>query len=157
MKRSHLVMLLLAAAGFAALAPVERPAAAAQKKAAQPKVAPKEPPATDPLTMKAAKGVKVELLYSVPKDKEGSWVNLCVDPKGRLIVSDQYGALYRITPPAVGGKAGDTRVEKIDLPIGEAQGLLWAFDSLYVVVNKGQKYASGLYRVRASEGDDRLD
>ena len=24
---------------------------------------------------------------------------LCVDPKGRLIVSDQYGPLYRITPP----------------------------------------------------------
>ncbi len=27
-----------------------------------------------------------------------------VDPKGRLITSDQYGKLYRITPPAIGGK-----------------------------------------------------
>src|SRR5438093_11596496 len=126
-----------------------------QGKGDQPKTPPK-PAATPAGALKVMKGFKVELLYSVPKDKEGSWVNLCVDPKGRLIVSDQYGALYRITPPAVGGKAGDTRVEKIDLPIGEAQGLLWAFDSLYVVVNKGQKYASGLYRVRASEGDDHL-
>src|SRR5205807_1777901 len=51
------------------------------------------------------------------------------------------------------------KVEKIDVPIGEAQGLLWAFDSLYVVVNRGSKYASGLYRVSASntEGDDKLN
>ena len=47
-------------------------------------------------------GFKVELLYSVPKEQEGSWVNMCYDPKGRLIVSDQYGGLYRITPPAIG-------------------------------------------------------
>src|SRR5690242_16270859 len=116
-----------------------------------------EPPATPAEQIKILKGFKVELLYSVPKDRQGSWVNLCTDPKGRLIVSDQYGGLYRITPPAIGGKAGDTRVEKIDLPIGEAQGLLWAFDSLYVVVNKGRKYESGLYRVRSGKGDDHLD
>jgi putative heme-binding domain-containing protein len=114
----------------------------------------KEPPATPVERIKVAKGFKVELLYSVPKEKEGSWVNLCVDPKGRLITSDQYGPLYRITPPALGGKAEDTKVEVLDLPIGEAQGLLWAFDSLYVVVNRGKKYDSGLYRVRASKGGD---
>jgi putative heme-binding domain-containing protein len=94
------------------------------------------------------------LLYSVPKDKQGSWVNLCVDPRGRLIVSDQYGPLYRITPPKVGGPASATKVEKLDLPIGEAQGLLWAFDSLYVVVNRGRKYESGLYRVRSDKTGD---
>src|SRR5262249_57371494 len=74
-----------------------------------------------------------------------------------LIVHAQSGPLYRVTPPALGGKAEDTKVEKIDAPIGEAQGLLWAFDSLYVVVNKGAKYESGLYRVRSSKGDDQLD
>jgi putative heme-binding domain-containing protein len=105
--------------------------------------------------LKVAKDFKAELLYSVPKDVQGSWVNLCVDPKGRLIVSDQYGALYRVTPPAPEGKA--VRIEKIEAPIGEAQGLLWAFDSLYVVVNRGYKYESGLYRVRSSKGDDKLD
>ena len=42
-------------------------------------------------------------------------------------------------------------------PLGEAQGLLWAFDSLYVVVNRGKKYESGLYRVRDTNGDDQLD
>jgi putative heme-binding domain-containing protein len=117
-----------------------------------------EPPATDPATMKAAKGFRVELLYSVPKDEQGSWVSMCVDPKGRLIVSDQYGALYRVTPPAVGAK-GETRIEKIPAQIGSAQGLLWAFDALYVVVNAREKNRdiSGLYRVTSSKKDDTLD
>jgi putative heme-binding domain-containing protein len=117
----------------------------------------REPPATPAESLKIAKKFKAELLYSVPKDVEGSWVNLCVDPKGRLIVSDQYGGLYRVTPPPLGGKPDQTKVEKIPAAIGEAHGLLWAFDSLYVVVNKGQKYESGLYRVRSSKNDDQLD
>ncbi|MBI1917513.1 MAG: c-type cytochrome [Planctomycetes bacterium] len=115
------------------------------------------PAATPAASLRALKDFKVELLYSVPKDTEGSWVSLCTDPRGRLIVSDQYGGLFRVTPPPVGGKAAETKVEKIDVPLGEAQGLLWAFDSLYVVVNRGQKYASGLYRVRDTDNDDRLD
>jgi putative heme-binding domain-containing protein len=122
---------------------------------AQPKKTPsKEPPATDPATMKVTKDFKIELLYSVPKDVQGSWVSMCVDPKGRLIVSDQYGALYRITPAAIGGKADETRVEKIPAAIGRAQGLLWAFDALYVVVNGPN---SGLYKVTSSKKNDTLD
>ena len=104
--------------------------------------------------VKVKKDFKVELLYSVPKEQQGSWVNLCVDGKGRLIVSDQYGGLYRVVP----GKSGeDTTIEPVPAPIGEAQGLLWAFDSLFVVVNKGGKYESGLYRVTDSDNDDKLD
>ena len=117
---------------------------------------PDEPQATDPASMKVAKGFRVERLYTVPKDTQGSWVNMAVDPKGRLTVSDQYGQLYTVTVPAV-GKTGEVKVEPIDVPIGEAQGLLWAFDSLYVVVNRGQKYESGLYRVRDTDGDGKLD
>src|SRR5204862_1242453 len=109
--------------------------AADSGKGDQPKAAPK-PAATPAGALKVMKGFKAELLYSVPKDKQGSWVNLCVDPKGRLLVSDQYGPLYRITPPALGGLPADTKVEKLDLPLGEAHGLLWAFDSLYVMVNE---------------------
>jgi putative heme-binding domain-containing protein len=99
-------------------------------------------------------GFKIELLYSVPKATEGSWVSMTPDPKGRLIVSDQDGSLYRVT---VGKTADDTRVEKIELNIGMAQGLLWVFDSLYVVVNGGAAQGSGLYRLRDTNGDDRLD
>ena len=96
----------------------------------------KAPTATAAKALKVTKDFKAELLYSVPKETQGSWVNMCVDPKGRLIVSDQYGPLYRITPPPV-GKAEDTKVEKLDLPLGGAHGLLYAFDSLYVMINEG--------------------
>src|SRR5439155_26671473 len=109
-------------------------------KPAPPKAKLREPTATAVDKLIIAKGFKVELLYSVPKDREGSWVSMCTDPKGRLIVSDQYGGLFRVTPPAIGGKAEDTKVEKLPIDLGEAQGLLWAFDSLYVVVNRGAKY-----------------
>jgi putative heme-binding domain-containing protein len=119
----------------------------------------REPPATPISRLKIAKGFKVDLLYSVPKDTQGSWVSMALDPRGRLIVSDQYGKLYRVKlPPASAtGPAATPEVEPIDVEIGEAQGLVWAFDSLYVVVNSGGKFKSGLYRVRDTDGDDRLD
>ncbi|MBU6401768.1 MAG: DUF1080 domain-containing protein, partial [Verrucomicrobia bacterium] len=104
-----------------------------------------------------AKDFKIELLYS-PPETQGSWVSMCVDTQGRLIMCDQYnGGLYRVTPPPLGGAPQATRVEKIDVPLSGAQGLLWAFDSLYALVTKNGKYDSGLYRVRASHGDDHLD
>ena len=100
-------------------------------------------------------GFQVERLFQVPKDELGSWVAIAFDNKGRLIVSDQGDkGLYRVTLPALGSQ-GDTVVEKIDLPISSAQGMLWAFDSLYVSVNGGP--GSGLYRLRDTNGDDRLD
>jgi putative heme-binding domain-containing protein len=115
-----------------------------------------EPQATSPATMKVKEGFKVELLYTVPLETEGSWVVSCFDDKGRLIVSDQYGALYRVTPPEIGGEAAETRVEKLPAEIGEAQGLCYAFGALYVVTNS-TKYPRGLYRVTDSDGDDMLD
>ncbi len=112
--------------------------------------------ATPVSDIKVVKGFQVERLYNVPEESQGSWVNLCVDPKGRLIVSDQYGKLHRVTLPPLGTIEG-LEVEPIAADIGEAQGLLWAFDSLYVMVNTGGKYKSGLYRVKDTDGDDRLD
>ena len=106
--------------------------------------------------LKVLKDFKVELLHTVPKDQQGSWVSMCVDPKGRLIVSDQYGKLYRLTVPAP-GQGGSTQVETIDLPIGQAQGLLYAFDSLYVMVANESYQGRGLYRVRDTNGDDKFD
>jgi putative heme-binding domain-containing protein len=104
--------------------------------------------------MKVAKDFKIELLYTVPRNTEGSWVAMCIDPKGRLIVSDQNGTLYRVTLPEAGG--GIARTEKINLNTGFAHGLLWAFDSLYVAVDEG-KQAHGIYRIRDTNGDDQLD
>lgn len=98
---------------------------------------------------------KLEKLYTVPKDKQGSWVSLCVDPKGRLIAGDQNGKLYRLSPPPL-GETGAIQPEVIDLDIGGAHGLLYAFDSLYVVVNEGSR-PHGLYRLRDTKGTDRFD
>jgi len=146
----------IVAATCSLVGPVAMPAQAqeAKKPAAKKAVAAPAPPATAAESLKVPKGFKVELLYSVPRETQGSWVNLAVDPKGRLIASDQYGKLYRVTPPAVDAPATGIKVEPIDVEIGEAQGLLWAFDSLYVVVNSGGHYPSGLYRVTDSNDDD---
>ena len=113
----------------------------------------KKPTATKAETMKVREGFKVELLYSVPKQTQGSWVSMTVDPKGRLLVSDQYGSLYRIH--LSDGKV--SQVEKIDFDIGSAQGLLYAFDSLYVVVTKNAHGGRGVYRVFDTDGDDKFD
>ena len=100
-------------------------------------------------------GFVVERLFRVPKDELGSWVCLTTDPKGRLIASDQGDkGLYRITPPAPGTNE-ETCVERLDVNISSAQGLLFAFDSLYVSVNGGN--GSGLYRLRDTDGDDQFD
>ncbi|MDG1873622.1 MAG: c-type cytochrome [Mariniblastus sp.] len=108
--------------------------------------------------IKAAKGFKVELLYSVPGDTQGSWVNLCTDNKGRLLVSDQFGGLYRITPPASGETIRDTDVQPVPADIRAVNGMVWAFDALYVGVNDYErKISSGLYRITDSDGDDQLD
>jgi putative heme-binding domain-containing protein len=139
--------------------------------------------ATDPSAITVAPGFKVELLYTVPKAEQGSWVSLTIDPKGRLIAADQYGALYRLTLPAIGKSAG-TKVEKLAVtlpdikppPGGEARatpkraestsgaaspsigahGLLYAFDSLYVMVDEVPA-KQGLWRLRDTDGDDQFD
>ncbi|WP_442511560.1 c-type cytochrome [Novipirellula sp. SH528] len=106
----------------------------------------------------AAEGFKVELLYSVPGEVQGSWVNLCTDNKGRLLVSDQFGGLYRITPPPAGQEIKPSDIEKVPANIRAVNGMVWAFDALYVGVNDYErKIPSGLYRVTDSDGDDQLD
>ncbi len=130
-------------------------------------------------------GFEIELLYSVPRDDQGSWVAMCQDDKGRIIVSDQYGGLFRFPIPALGEavdpasikaiaytaddaplRKGEVRAEAkpvdpalLKLPnIGHAQGLCYAFDSLYVVVNsKASATGSGVFRLLDTDGDDQFD
>lgn len=126
-------------------------------------------------------GFKIEHLISPTDDGIGSWVSMAFDDKGRLICSDQYGGLFRLTLQG----SGKPKVEKLKfgkgadtLGIGNAHGMLYAFNSLYVVVNAratrpgqqnsnpnvprqfAQGYAprgSGLYRVQDLDGDDQYD
>jgi putative heme-binding domain-containing protein len=110
-------------------------------------------------------GFQVERIYNVPKERFGSWVSITVDPKGRLICCDQGGqkkgdlvdparltrGLYRITPSTPGSNE-PTKVEALDINLTGAQGLLFAFDSLYVSVNGGP--GSGLYRIPYDSSTD---
>jgi len=108
-----------------------------------------------PSDIKTLPGFKVELIHKVAKADEGSWVSMTVDDKGRLITSDQYGGLYRLTVPPVG--SGDkAQVEKLTAEISGAHGLLYAFDSLYVMVNE-KPNPPGLYRFRYNKSTDQFD
>ena len=138
--------------------------------------------ATPASELKLAPGFKAELLYTVPKNDQGSWVALTVDHKGRILAGDQYGGVYRLTPPAPGTN-GATKVEALaitlpDVPLPPgvnrptpkraeatggatspsvgAHGLLYAHDSLYIMVDEVPA-KQGLWRLRDTNGDDQFD
>lgn len=115
---------------------------------------------------------KAEHLYSPSENNQGSWVAMTFDDKDRLIVSDQYGALYRMELPAIGSGKTVSKLEKLKIQtaeqvadsviqMGYAQGLLYAFNSLYVMVNhRGNEEfekTSGLYRLQDTDNDDQYD
>jgi len=125
--------------------------------------------------LKLASGFEAEHLYSPSENEQGSWVAMTFDDKGRMIVSDQYGFLYRLVLPPVGSASTKPTVERLnigpDAPgtdpakpkvgMGYAQGLLYAFNSLYVMVNHNKspefEKGSGLYRLQDTNGDDQFD
>jgi putative heme-binding domain-containing protein len=126
--------------------------------------------------LKLPAGFHVDHLYGPSENQEGSWVSMTFDDKGRLIASDQYGAIYRMQLPAIGDTVTRVKIEKLNIPdsaggaadtarskvsIGYAHGLLWAFNSLYVMINHTSDSAfgksSGLYRLQDTNGDDEFD
>lgn len=108
--------------------------------------------------IKVPKDFRVELLYSVPMAEQGSWVNLCTDERGRILVSDQYGGLFRFAPPPQGASLDASAIEQVPAKIRAINGMVSAFGALYVAVNDYEKkIPSGLYRVTDSDGDDKLD
>jgi putative heme-binding domain-containing protein len=115
--------------------------------------------------LKLQPGFEAEHLYSPSDNEQGSWVSMCFDDKKRMITSDQYGGIYRIQIPGLTG-VDKVLVEKIqlendDLNFGGAQGLLYAFNSLYVMVNNRSSNdlpkTSGLYRMQDTDGNDQYD
>jgi len=105
-------------------------------------------------------GFQSEMLFHPTKADSSSWVSLALDGEDGLFAADQNGAIYHIHPPPIGGHPDDTRVKVLDIEIGHAQGLLWAFNSLYVVVNREEHldgHPSGLYRIIDSDRDSELD
>ncbi|MEO6723457.1 MAG: c-type cytochrome [Ferruginibacter sp.] len=126
--------------------------------------------------LKVPEGFHADHLYGPSENEEGSWVSMTFDGKGRILASDQYGAIYRMQVPAIGDTVTKVKIEKINIPgnasnkndtsktkvdIGYAHGLLWAFNSLYVMINHREDSAfekgSGLYRLQDTDGDDEFD
>ena len=120
--------------------------------------------------LKLPDGFVAELLYSPGENEQGSWVAMTFDDKGRMITSDQYGFLYRLELPPIGSESTvKPKVEKLQIGnvadslvgMGYAQGLLYAFNSLYVVVNNDPNenfgLPTGLYRIQDLDGNDQFE
>lgn len=122
--------------------------------------------------LKLQPGFKAEHLFCPSDNEMGSWVSMTFDNKGRLITSDQYGTLYRMEVPPIGSESLTPVIEKLKMQteesvddsviqMGFAQGLLWAFNSLYVMVNHRAnnefERGSGLYRLQDMDNDDQFD
>jgi putative heme-binding domain-containing protein len=122
--------------------------------------------------LKLQPGFEAEHLYSPAENDKGSWVAMTFDNKGRLITSDQYGTLYRMEIAPIGSENLTHNIEKLKIQteeqvadsviqMGYAQGLLYAFNSLYVMVNhRGSEEfekTSGLYRLQDTNNDDQYD
>jgi len=117
--------------------------------------------------LKLPAGFKAEHLYSPSAASKGSWVSMTFDDKGRMITSDQYGGLFRLELPAIGSTekpiveelkiTGDTS----KIAMGYAHGLLYAFNSLYVMINNRENprfpKGSGLYRLQDTDNNDQYD
>ena len=124
--------------------------------------------------LKLPEGFHADHLFGPSENGDGSWVSMTFDGEGRIIASDQYGAIYRLKVPAI-GDTSKTTIERINIydnpaaadtanhkvSIGYAHGLLWAFNSLYVMINNDGdtsfKKQSGLYRLQDTNGDDQFD
>jgi putative heme-binding domain-containing protein len=113
----------------------------------------KLPEATPAEQLTLLPGFKVELIHN-SEPGEGSWVAMTTDPFGRLIISPQQGTnnMLRVTLNRDGSVQ---EIERINLPVGSAMGLLWAYKSLYV--NGAGPNGLGLYRVVDTNYDGRLD
>ncbi len=101
-------------------------------------------------------GFRGELVYTVPKSRQGSWVCLALDDEGRIYASDQGSkGLYRVTPAALGVADATTKVERVDVSISGAQGMCWLNGGLYA--NLQNRGFSGVWRITDTDGDDHLD
>lgn len=106
-------------------------------------------------------GFVLEELYQPSKHEQGSWVAMAQGNENTIFTCDQYGKIYSFKAPDIGQTLKLEDVHPLELEIGEAHGLLWAHNSLFVAVNKHWgddiKNGSGIYRITDSDSDGKLD
>jgi putative heme-binding domain-containing protein len=97
-------------------------------------------------------GFKIEHVLTADGAKNGSWICLAEDPKGRLLLGAQSGQpVTRVT--LKDGKS--VKEEILNLPVSEAMGMLFVDNVLYIN-GKGSK-GFGLYRCRDTKRNDSYD
>jgi putative heme-binding domain-containing protein len=97
-------------------------------------------------------GFKVDVVMKADKAKEGSWISMAWDNKGRLLLAGQRKEpITRLT--LENGKV--VKEDQLKLPLSECMGMLYAFDSLYVNGYDGKKF--GLFRCRDTRGSGQYD
>lgn len=110
-------------------------------------------------------GFVLEDLYQPSENEQGSWVAMAQGPQNVIFACDQYGKIYYFNAPEIDETLKPEDVMPLDLEIGEAHGMMWAFNSLYVAVNKrwqddvpdDQENGSGIYRITDNNHDGLLD
>lgn len=108
-------------------------------------------------------GFEIEDVFDVGEAGFGSWVSLAEGPDNQFFACDQYGKIFTFQLPPIGERLRTEDIDSIDLNIGYAHGLLWAFNSLYVVVvkqpnkNRPLDPTSGVYRLSDTNGDGVFD
>ncbi len=121
--------------------------------------------AEKPIEFNLPENFELEELYQPSKHEQGSWVALTPGPNNNIYACDQYGKIYLFNVPAIGSTLNNMDVHPLNLEIGEAHGLLWAYNSLYVSVNKSwnddvpdeEENGSGVYRITDTDNDGELD
>ncbi|MEM1328833.1 MAG: FN3 associated domain-containing protein [Bacteroidota bacterium] len=79
----------------------------------------------------------------------GEWLSIHQDPQGRLLVSPREGNLLRFTLPI--SDVADLRIDTIDIGVNDCQGVLYAYDHLYMM-GTGRDDVRGIYRVPDEDG-----
>jgi putative heme-binding domain-containing protein len=105
-------------------------------------------------------GFKVETVLNFPEGA-GSLTTMTVDAKGNLLVATQHQAgIYRVVPSTIGsGQSAElVPLSGVAAEFGWCQGLLYAFDSLYVTVSEtNEHWSNGLYRLMDADLDGEYD
>jgi hypothetical protein len=125
-----------------------------------------EYPADPNQVIQALHGFKVEIVAKADRVKQGSWISITEDDRGRIILgANEQQPFTRLT---LNERGEVTSNETIFTPVSESMGTLWFNNSLYVqggrlpetfketIDNPGfgrQSGQAGLHRLRDPQGD----
>ena len=88
----------------------------------------------DPQSIRHVDGFKVELLRTA-KSGEDSWISMCFDQRGRILLGLDKMGVARLTLE----KGNQPKFEKIENSLKHCRGVLFAYNSIYVNATDSKK------------------